>query len=122
VLLQTLFQTVPYDAASVMLTEDESWERLFIAREAPPSPAGRTVVTLETGENRLLPRVLLLKKTVHAADTREEIDWRENKASATSAPGSRCPSSFRTTCSTCFRSAKPSGARSLLSISVWRNP
>ena len=121
-LLQTLFQIVPYDTASVILTEDESRERLFVAREAPPSPAGRTVVTLETGDNRLLQRVLILKKTVHLADTSEEIDWRENKASATSIPGWRCPSSFRTTCSACFRSARPSRARSLLSISVWRNP
>src|SRR5262249_29005321 len=40
----------------------------------------RTVVTLETGDNRLLQRVLLLKKSVHLADAREEIDWRENKA------------------------------------------
>jgi len=79
-LLQTLFQIVPYDTAGVILTEEESRERLFVAREAPPSPAGRTVVTLETGDNRLLQRVLLLKKSVHLADAREEIDWRENKA------------------------------------------
>ena len=79
-LLQTLFQIVPYDAASVILTEDESRERLFVAREAPPSPPECTVVTFETGENRLLQRVLFLKKAIHVVDTREEIEWRENKA------------------------------------------
>ena len=35
---------------------------MFVAREAPPSPLGRTIITLETGDNRLLQRVLLLKK------------------------------------------------------------
>jgi PAS domain S-box-containing protein len=79
-LLRTLFEIVPYDTASVILTEEEGRDRLFVAREAPPSPAGRTVVTFETSENRLLQRVLLLKKSVHLADTREEDEWRENKA------------------------------------------
>jgi PAS domain S-box-containing protein len=79
-LLQTLFQIVPYDTASVILTEEEGRDRLFVAREAPPSPAGRTIVTMHTGENRLLQRVLLLKKSVHLDDTHEETDWRENKA------------------------------------------
>ena len=79
-LLQTLFQIVPYDTASVILNEDEGPDRLFVAREAPPSPARRTVITIETADNRLLQRVLFLKKSVHLADTREESDWRENKA------------------------------------------
>ncbi len=79
-LLQTLFQIVPYDTASVILAEEESTDRLFVAREAPPSPAGRTIVTLGTGDNRLLQRVLLLKKSVHLAETREENDWRDSKA------------------------------------------
>jgi GAF domain-containing protein len=35
---------------------------------------------IETADHRLLQRVLLLKKSVHLADTREESDWRENKA------------------------------------------
>jgi GAF domain-containing protein len=79
-LLQTLFQTVPYDAASVLLNQEEGRDRLFVAREAPPSPARRTVITIETADNRLQQRVLLLRKSVHLADTREESDWRENKA------------------------------------------
>jgi PAS domain S-box-containing protein len=77
-LLRTLFEIVPYDKASVILTEEEG--RLFVAREAPPSPEGRTVVTIESNENRLLQRVVLLKKSVHLLDLREEPEWRENKA------------------------------------------
>jgi PAS fold len=42
-LLQTLSHIVPYDAASVILTEEN--ERLFVAREAPPASANRPVKT-----------------------------------------------------------------------------
>jgi len=79
-LLQTLFQIVPYDTAGVILIEEEGQDRLFVAREAPTSPARRTVITIESTDNRLLQRVLLLKKSVYLADTREESEWRENKA------------------------------------------
>jgi PAS domain S-box-containing protein len=79
-LLETLFEIVPYDVASVILTEDETRDRLFVAREAPASPAGRSIVTLETANYPLLQRVLLLKKNVHLGDTREEVDWRSTKA------------------------------------------
>src|SRR5258708_2472610 len=79
-LLHTLFEILPYDFASVILREEEGQDSLFVAREAPPSLAGRAVVTLETSQNRLLQRVLFLKKSVHLADTREESEWCENKA------------------------------------------
>ena len=36
-LLRYLFEIVPYDSASVILTEEDS--RLFVAREAPPAPS-----------------------------------------------------------------------------------
>jgi sigma-B regulation protein RsbU (phosphoserine phosphatase) len=77
-LLQTLFQIVTYDTASVILTEEN--ERLFVAREAPPAAAARSVVTLETSDNAILQRVLLLKKAIYLPDTREESDWRDHKA------------------------------------------
>jgi GAF domain-containing protein len=51
-----------------------------VARESPPLPARRTVITIETADNRLLQRVLLLKKSVHLAGTREESERRDNKA------------------------------------------
>jgi PAS domain S-box-containing protein len=79
-LLQTLFHIVPYEMASVILTEEN--ERLFVAREAPPASANRPVVTLEVGDNALLQRVLVMKKGLHLADTREETEWREHKALA----------------------------------------
>jgi len=77
-LLQTLFQIVTYDTASVILTEEN--ERLFVAREAPPVAANRPVVTLEASDNAVLQRVLVLKKAMYVPDTREEPDWRDHKA------------------------------------------
>jgi PAS domain S-box-containing protein len=79
-LLRCLGEIVPYETASVILTEADG--RLFVAREAPPAPANRPVITLESSQNTFLQRVLLLKKSVHLSDTKEEIDWRETKALA----------------------------------------
>jgi len=77
-LLETLFQIVPYSAASVLLTEENG--RLFVARQAPPPLANRTVITLEVNGYPLLERILDLKKAHHLADTRQEQDWRFHKA------------------------------------------
>jgi PAS domain S-box-containing protein len=77
-LLQTLFQIVTYDNASVILTEEN--ERLFIAREAPPAVANRPVVTLETSDNAILERVLVLKRAIYVPDTRVEREWHDHKA------------------------------------------
>jgi PAS domain S-box-containing protein len=77
-LLQTLFQIVTYDAASVILTEEN--ERLFVAREVPPAATNRPVVTLETSDNAMLQRVLVLKRAIYVPDTREESQWRDHKA------------------------------------------
>jgi len=77
-LLQTLSDTVRYDVASVILTEEN--ERLFVAREAPPASTNRPVVTLEISDNTLLQRVLVLKKGLYLPDTRDEREWREHKA------------------------------------------
>ena len=76
--LQTLFQIVPYDMASVILTEEN--ERLFVAREAPPAAANRSVVTLEASDNGILERVLVLKTAVYIPDTKTESDWRDHRA------------------------------------------
>jgi PAS domain S-box-containing protein len=79
--LRCVFDIIPYDSASVLLTESEG--RLFVARESPRGDhADRTVITLETNQNSFLQRVLLMKKSVQLADTREETDWRETKALA----------------------------------------
>jgi PAS domain S-box-containing protein len=79
-LLRCLLEIIPYDSASVILTETDG--RLFVARESPQAPANRPVITLEASQNAFLQRVLLLKKSMHLADTREEADWRETKALA----------------------------------------
>jgi PAS domain S-box-containing protein len=79
-LLRCVLDLIPYDSASVILTEADG--RLFVARESPPASANRPVVTLEASQNAFLQRVLLMKKSVQLADTREETDWRETKALA----------------------------------------
>ena len=77
-LLQTVSSIVPYEMAGVILTEVN--ERLFVARESPPAPANRPVVTLDANENALLQRILVTKKGLYLADTRDEHEWREHKA------------------------------------------
>jgi hypothetical protein len=78
--LHCVLDLIPYDSASVILTENDG--RLFVAREVPLARANKPVVTLEVSQNTLLQRVLLTKKCVYLADTREEADWRETKALA----------------------------------------
>ncbi len=76
-LLACVFEIIPYERASVILTETDG--RLFVARESPAARA-RTVITLEAAENVSLQRVLVERKSVHLSDTREESDWRDTKA------------------------------------------
>jgi len=71
--LRCLREIVPYDSASVLLTEAEG--RLFVAREAPPASENKLVVTLEPRENALLEQALQTKKSVHVHDTQEELGW-----------------------------------------------
>jgi PAS domain S-box-containing protein len=79
-LLECLLEIVPYDSASVILTESDS--RLFVAREAPCAPANKPVLTLDAGQNIFLERALLTRKSVFLPDTREETEWNEIKALA----------------------------------------
>jgi PAS domain S-box-containing protein len=72
-LLRCLFDIVPYDSASVILTEPES--RLFVAREAPAAPEHRSVVTLDAAENVFLERALIERKSIFLVDTRYEAGW-----------------------------------------------
>ena len=78
--LRCVFDIIPCDSASVILTEED--ERLFVARAAPRDNQNRSVITLETNESPFLQRIVLMKKSVHLADTREEPEWRETKALA----------------------------------------
>ena len=79
-LLLCVLEIIPYDSASVILTESDG--RLFVARESPQAPLNRRVVTLDAGQNAFLQRVLLLKKSTHLWDTGEEADWSETRALA----------------------------------------
>jgi GAF domain-containing protein len=79
-LLRCVLDLIPYDSASVILMETDG--RLFVAREAPPALANRTVITLEARQNAFLQRVLMMKKSVQLPDTGEETDWRGTKALA----------------------------------------
>lgn len=76
--LRCVFEIIPYDAASVIFAEDDG--RLFVAREAPAPASPRKLITLDLNDNTFLQRVILLKKSVHLHDTREEIEWREHRA------------------------------------------
>jgi PAS domain S-box-containing protein len=74
-LLRCLLEIVPYDSASVILTEADS--RLFVAREAPVDSAHDAVVTLDATENVFLQRALIERKSISLADTHDESDWTE---------------------------------------------
>jgi PAS domain S-box-containing protein len=76
-LLRCLFEIVPYDSATVILTEQES--RLFVAREAPPALAHQPVVTLDASDNVFLQRALVERRSVSLSDTRGESEWTEIK-------------------------------------------
>ncbi len=76
-LLACVLDIIPYERASVILTETDG--RLFVARESPAARA-RGVVTLEASENVFFERVLVERRSVHVSDTREENDWRNTKA------------------------------------------
>ena len=77
-LLQTVFQIVPYDHASVILTEEN--DRMFVAREAPAPIVNRPVISLEISDHAILERVLVLKRAVYVPDIRTENEWRDHKA------------------------------------------
>lgn len=66
-LLASLFEIVPYDDASVILTEDE---RLYVARTS-----AKTVQMLEDQQNTFLDRVLVTRMSLFVPDTAQEADW-----------------------------------------------
>jgi len=70
------------------------------------------VVTLETGANAILRRVLVLKKAMYVPDTREESDWRDHKAFAGFRSWIAVPLVVSDSVLGCSRSAASSRARS----------
>jgi len=76
-LLETLSTIIPYDTATVLLTEEE--ERLFVARERSPLAEPASVVTIDVKEHPFLERALVLRRPLYVPDTEEAADWREGK-------------------------------------------
>jgi PAS domain S-box-containing protein len=68
-LLASLLDIVPYEAASVILTEDDC---LYVARTS-----AKTVQMLEGQRNTFLERVRVARKSVFVLDTAEEKDWED---------------------------------------------
>ena len=79
-LLACVSEIIPYERASVILTEADG--RLFVARESPAVAGHRRITTLEAAENIFLKRVLVERKSVHIVDTQQENDWQETKGFA----------------------------------------
>jgi PAS domain S-box-containing protein len=75
-LLACVFELIPYERASVILTETDG--RLFVARESPVAKT-RAVTTFEPTENVFLQRVLVERKSVHLSDAHKESEWRDTK-------------------------------------------
>ena len=68
-LLACLLEVVPYEAASVILTEDDC---LYVARTS-----ARTVQMLEGQRNTFLERVRVARKSVFVPNTADETDWED---------------------------------------------
>jgi len=68
-LLACLLEVVPYEAASVILTEGDC---LYVARTS-----AKTVQMLEGQRNTFLERVRVARKSVFVPDTSEEPDWED---------------------------------------------
>jgi PAS domain S-box-containing protein len=66
-LMASLFEVVPYESASVILTEDDC---LYVARTS-----AKTVQMLEGQRNTFLERVRLARKSVFVPDTSGEAGW-----------------------------------------------
>jgi PAS domain S-box-containing protein len=68
-LMASLFEVVPYESASVILTEDDC---LYVARTS-----AKTVQMLEGQRNTFLERVRLARKSVFVLDTAGEMGWED---------------------------------------------
>jgi PAS domain S-box-containing protein len=68
-LLASLLEVVPYETASVILTEDDC---LYVARTS-----AKTVQMLEGQRNTFLERVRVARKSVFMPNTAKETDWED---------------------------------------------
>jgi PAS domain S-box-containing protein len=77
-LLESLHSIITYNTACVLLTEEN--DQLFVAREAPPARPDRPLISLQSNENAVLEKVLVMKRAVYVPDTREAPEWRDHRA------------------------------------------
>jgi PAS domain S-box-containing protein len=77
-LLQTLHKIVPYDSASVLLTDTD--RSFLVARQMPRETTRKNVVTLEVSDYRFLQKVLFTRDSVLVENTRNESEWRDSPA------------------------------------------
>jgi transcriptional regulator with GAF, ATPase, and Fis domain len=68
-LLASLLEVVPYDSASVILTEDDC---LYVARTS-----AKTVQMLQGQRNTFLERVRVARKSAFVPDTAQQADWED---------------------------------------------
>ena len=80
-LLQSLWDLVRYESASVFLVEADS--RVFLAREFPrpnsTAPASSYPATLQASDYPLIQRILEKKTSVLVTDTTQNQEWRSFK-------------------------------------------
>ena len=77
-LLQTLRTIVPYDSASVLLTDTD--DSFLVARQMPRETTRKNVVILEVSHYHFLQKVLFTRDGVLVENTRNESEWRDSPA------------------------------------------
>ena len=79
-LLRCVLDVVPYDLASVILTQEKESELLFVARQLPEPPAPRVFIEFTITDNPFVQRIIHMRKSIFLADTKAECDWRVTRA------------------------------------------
>jgi PAS domain S-box-containing protein len=77
-LLRTLLQIVPYDSASVLLSETD--HTFLLARKVPCPSVPMPIIILDANKYSLLQRILGSRKAIVLEDTRNEPEWRNAPA------------------------------------------
>jgi PAS domain S-box-containing protein len=77
-LLRTLLQIVPYDSASVLLTETD--HTFLLARKVPCPSAPMPIIILDANKYSMLHKILGSRKAIVLEDTRNEPEWRNAPA------------------------------------------
>jgi GAF domain-containing protein len=79
-LLRCVLDVVPYDLASVILTQEVESELLFVARQLPVPPAPRVFIEFKITDNPFVQHIIHVRKSIFLADTKAECAWRVTRA------------------------------------------